>query len=267
MKKQEYQTGFQRLEKRWTDTNERYMNALLAVKENFSGFTKKDGFNPARPDKLSAAQKHQIRRYYNTLTEYTEGGQVYKMKASELPKEIKKFGKKGFDAVKQSAQMTYGRKRAKFAFIPFDGENIPKIKLYNGTPVFVNEKIGYMKMPIFIGAKGLAQDPQGAIMHAMGKAAAADFYKIMAGKHEVTVKSGLGKAADIETLAAQVDYLMEKYAIGNVKENHVWNNWLLGVNAYYGISPTKYDQYSNAAREAWREKVKKENAKARKVRK
>jgi len=177
-----YRSGFERLSRLWPDTDVRYANALQAVKENFSGFTKKEGY--ARPDRLTDNQKKQIRRYYNLLSEYTEGGPVYKMSPSELPKSIKKGGRKNVEAVMKAAQMPQGRKRSKFIFIKYDGETIPKVKVRNNSPVFVNDRFGYSKEVIELNKYALAQDAEQTIYSIAPLVHGARFFRIINGRHE-----------------------------------------------------------------------------------
>lgn len=258
-----YRSGFERLSRIWTDTDERYMNALLAIKDNFTGFTKKAGYDPSHPEKLTASQKHQIRRYYNTLTEYSEGGPVYKMKPSELPKEIKQYKEKGTEAVKRAAQMHHGRKRSKFIFLKYDGENIPKISIRNGAPVFENVQMGYSYETIELNKKALAVKPMDTVKAIAPLTQGAKFYRIMAGKHEFY------NAADLTSLGNKIIQLQGKYQVGN----HAWENWLHGVKAYYTVGNVKAKDvinYENKYKQSYKElqqKIKRENAKLRTKRK
>lgn len=255
-----YQSGFERLSKRYSDTNERYMNAILTLKENFTGFTKKAGFDPSHPEKLSPANRRQIRRYYNTLTEYTEGQPVYKMKPSELPKEIKQ-AKNGLDAVKRAVQMRHGRKRSKFIFIKYDGENIPRVGVRNNAPVVINDVIGYARETIEINPKALAVDPVGTILSIGPDVEGAKFFRIMAGRHDFY------NAGDLNTLSKKIVQLQGKYQMGS--GNHAWDNWLHGFVAYYSDKAKAKDiiNYESRVKADFRERVKRENEKAKRKRK
>lgn len=255
-----YQSGFERLSRQWTDTNERYMNALLAVKDKFSGFLKKDGYNPSRPDKLSANQKHQIRRYYNLLTEYTEGQPVYIMPPSELPKKIKQGGRKNIEAVMKAAQMHSGRKRAKVIFVKFDGENIPKVGIRNNAPTFINYAMGYEKETIELNQDALADNPRETIMSIAPLVEGASFFRIIAGRHEIGNQKSTGTAGDLEVLARQVIYYQNKYQTGN----HAWENWLFGVTAYYGIAPSKLSKYEAQVKSQYKDEIEQEKRRLRK---
>ena len=204
-----YRSGFERLSRIYSDTNERYMNALLAVKENFNGFTKKAGFDPSRPDRLTQAQRHQIRRYYNLLTEYTEGGPVYKMAPSELPKKIRQGGRKNVEQVMKAAQMPEGRKRAKYIFMKYDGKNIPKVEVKNGAPVFVNEAFGYAKEIIELNKVELARDPHATINSIAPLVEDARFFRIVNGRHEFY------NTTSLKLLGDKVYQLQQKYFQGN----------------------------------------------------
>jgi hypothetical protein len=253
-----YRSGFEKLSRLYSDTDERYMNALLTLKENFSGFTKKAGYDPSHPEKLTPARKKQIRRYFNTYTDLTEGRQSYKMKPSELPVEIKQ-SKNGIEATKRAAQMRTGRKRSKYIFIKYDGENIPTVKIRNGAPVFVNEKLGIAREIIELNKVALAQDPIGTIMSIESLTYGAKFYRILSAEHEFY------NAGTLSQLAKKVVELQNKYQIGN----HAWQNWLDGVIAYYSdtLNARQIINHENKAKQDFRKRVKRENAKARSKRK
>jgi hypothetical protein len=253
-----YRSGFERLSAIWTDTDERYGNALRAVRENFSGFAQKDGYKA--PSRLSDAQRRQIRRYYNLLREYTEGGPVYKMTPSELPKAIKAGGRRNVEAVMKAAQMPQGRKRAKYIFIKYDGETIPKVRVRDNVPVFVNDRFGYEKEVIELNKFALATDPEGTIHSIAPLTKGAKFYRIVNGRHEFY------NAADLGTLADKVVELQQKYAIGTPDS---WEKWLYGVAAYYSDTKNALQiiQHQRETTDAFKERIKRESAKVRRKRK
>ena len=255
-----YRSGFERLSRVWQDTDVRYANALQAVKENFSGFTKKAGYDHGRPDKLTDSQKKQIRRYYNLLSEYTEGGPVYKMAPSELPRSIKKGGRKNVEAVMRAAQMPQGRKRAKFIFIKYDGETIPKVSVKNNSPVFVNDRFGYSKEIIELNKIALATDAEGTILSIAPLVEGARFFRIVNGRHEFF------NAADLPTLARKVNELQQKYAIGTPDS---WDKWLHGVAAFYSDkqSIANIINHERQAKDAFKKRIMKETARVRRIRK
>lgn len=253
-----YISGFEKLARHTQDTDERYMRALLLLKENFTGFTKRNGFDPSHPEKLTPANKRQIRRYYNTLTELSEGQPVYKMETKELPKNIPRT-EKNINAIKRAAQMKHGATRSKYIFVKYDGENIPKVEIRKGAPVFVNEKVGYARETILLNKKLLAVDPIGTV-NSVGKLTeGAKFYRIIAGRHEFF------NAKDLNTLGKKVVQLQHKYNSGN----HAWENWLDGVMAFYSdeLRPQAIINYEAKVKEDFRSRVKRENAKARRKRK
>jgi len=253
-----YRSGFERLSAIYPETAIRYANALQAVRENFSGFGVKDGFTKQRT--LSDAQRKQVRRYYNLLSEYTEGGPVYKMTPSELPKLIKKGGRKNIETVMKAAQMPKGRKRAKYIFIKYDGETIPKVRVRNNVPVFVNDRFGYEKEIIELNKFALASDPEGTIYSIAPLTQGARFYRIANGRHEFY------NAADLGTLADKVKQLQEKYAIGTPDG---WNNWLYGVAVYYSGSKNALEiiQHERDTKDAFKERIKRETARVKRARK
>jgi len=255
-----YRSGFERIGRYYPETNDRYAVALKAVKENFTGFTNREGYDAKRPEKLTPAQRHQIRRYYNLLTEYTEGAPVYKMTTSELPKAITKGGKKNIDAVMRAAQMPEGRKRAKYIFVKYDGDTIPKVRVKNGVPVFVNDKFGYEKEIIELNKYALAVDAKATIHSIAPLVKGAKFFRIVNGRHEFF------NAADLGTLARKVSELQQKYAIGT-KDG--WDKWLHGVAAFYSDSKdfAQIINHESKAKHDYREKVKRESAKLRRKRK
>ena len=255
-----YRSGFERLTTYWPETDTRYANALRAVRDSFSGFSRKDGYDATKPHRLTENQKRQIRRYYNLLSEYTEGGPVYKMAPSELPKSIKKGGRHNIEQVMKAAQMPQGRKRAKYIFIKYDGETIPKVRVKNGAPVFINEKFGYEKEVIELNTQALAEDARGTIHSIAPLVTGARFFRIVNGRHEFF------NAADLETLARKVEQLQQKYAIGT-KDS--WDRWLYGVAAYYsdtrGIA--EIINHQRESKELFRERIKRETEKLRRKRK
>lgn len=234
------------------------MNALFAVKDVFSGFTKKAGFDPSHPEKLTAAQKQQIRRYYNLKTEYTEGQPVYLAKFSELPKEIK-TAKNGKDAAMRAAQMYAGRKRSKFIFVKYDGENIPRFAVRNNAPVIVNDAIGYAKEVFELSKDALATDPVGTIKSLEPLTEGAQFYRILVGRHDFYN----GKTLDV--VARKVVQLQNKYDSGN----HAWENWLVGVSAYYSdkVPAQAIINYERSVKDTFKARVKKERAALMRARK
>ena len=227
-----YRTGFERLG-RIAQGHAKYEIALEAVKNHFIGFTNANGYDLKRVDKLSDAQKHQIRRYYNMLTEYTEGGPVYKMKQSELPRKIKRTAK-NIDKVKRAAQMHEGRKRSKYIFIRHDGSDVPEIGIRNGVPVIINKKLGYYRETIEINKKALADDAEGTIKYVLDNTVDPDYkyIKIIAGKQTVGAYKGT------ESLTSAVIKLQNKY--NDPDANNYYGNWLDGISVYYSdrkVSP------------------------------
>lgn len=253
-----YRSGFERLAQFWPDTDLRYANALQAVRENFTGFGTRDGYKKQRP--LTDNQKKQIRRYYNLLSEYTEGGPVYKMAPSELPTKIKKGGRRNVEQVMKAAQMPYGRKRAKFIFIKYDGETIPRIDVKNGSPVFVNDRFGYQKEVIELNKMALAEDAESTIHSIAPLVEGARFFRIINGRHEFF------NAADLGTLAAKVLELQQKYAIGSADS---WDRWLYGVAAFYStnMNAAQIINHERRAKDDFKKRVKREAAKVRRKRK
>ena len=228
-----YRSGFERLSRVWTDIDERYMNAMLAVKENFKGFTKRAGYDPSHPEKLSAAAKKQIRRYYNLLSDYTEGGPTYKLKPSELPKTIKR-NKKNIDAVMRSALMHEGKKRSKYIFVPYDGETIPQVIVKNNVPLFYNASKNYAREIIELNHRALSDDVMSTIHDAVNRAPDAKYYRVVGGdagrfNEFYGAKGSIAVAASANILAHYVANLMTKYNSGN----HDWRHWLFGIAAYY----------------------------------
>lgn len=255
-----YRSGFERLSQFFPDTSERYSAALKAVRDGFSGFTRKDGFDATKPERLTDAQRHQIRRYYNLLSTYMEGGPVYKMPPSELPARIRKGGRKNVEAVMRAAQMPQGRKRAKYIFIKYDGETIPKVSIRNGSPVFVNDRMGYSKETIELDQFALALNPRETILGLAPLVEGARFFRIINGRHEFY------NAGDLRTLARKVEELQQKYAIGTPDS---WEKWLHGVAAFYSdnMKATEIVRHITDSNEKFKEKIKRENRKLKRKRK
>ena len=161
---QKYHSGFERLSRRQPNTNDRYTEAILAIRENFNGFDEFNGYDIDNIDNLTDAQKKQIRRYYNTLTEYTKGGPVYKMLPDELPDEVLGGGRRNIEQVMKAAQMRVGRKKAKYIFIRFDGESIPEVKIRQGNEIaFVSRHFGYERTFLPLRAIDLVKDATSTI--------------------------------------------------------------------------------------------------------
>jgi hypothetical protein len=257
MRAKKYRSGFEKLSRQYSDTNERYMVAMIAIKENFTGFTKKAGYDQSHPEKLSESQKRQIRRYYNNLSEFVDRGPVYRVKPSELPPEIKKH-KNGVDAVMRAAQMQHGRKRSKYIYVRYDGANKPQIAVRNGSPVFVDARTGYMKEFIPAPAMALATDPDGFIRSLSGVTEGANFYRIANGLHEFYY------AKDLGSLVNQVKHLQAKYAIGSADS---WDKWLTGFFAVYGIKSAEYSAAMLKGKDEFYKRIKAEKKKLARKRK
>ncbi len=182
------------------------------------------------------------------------------MPPSELPKEIKKGGRKNVEAVMKAAQMPQGRKRAKFIFIKYDGETIPRVSVRNGSPVFVNDRMNYVKEVIELNKFALAENATDTILAVAPLVKGARFFRILNGRHE------FGNSADLETLAEKVEILQQKYAIGT-KDS--WDRWLHGVAAYYSdmLNAGQIIQHQAESKQAFKERIKRESAKVRRNRK
>jgi hypothetical protein len=226
----EYVSGFERLSIAYPETLERYSVAIMAIKERFSGFNVKDGFNSKCPDKLTQAQRLQVRRYYNALTQYREGGFTYEMRPSELPAKIKKGGPKNIEAVMRAAGMHTGRKRAKVIFVKFDGENIPRIGVRAGSPVFIDKHTGYTREVIELNKKALALDPRGTVLSIKEHTKGALMYRVgnISGNDHYDTKNAVAAASDLPKLAEEIIRLQNEY------KN--WGSWLTGAVAYYSDS-------------------------------
>lgn len=262
---QKYRSGFERLSSLWTDTDSRYAMALRTVKDNFTGFRNKDGYDARNPQKLTAAQRKQIRRYYNLFTSYTEGSPVYIMPVSELPKRLKK-NRHNIEATMKAVHMPEGRKRAKKLFVRYDGENVPKIGVRNNSPVVINEGFGYAREIVELNKYALAVNPVGTILDAAKHTEGAKFYRILNGAHEFYGPKGTkGGAADLRTLAYQVEKLQQKYAIGT-KDS--WERWLYGIAAYYtNKTAAEVIVYQRDTTKAFKARLKAESEKIRRKRK
>jgi len=249
-----------RLERQFPNVHNRYAAAIEAIRENFTGFEIFNGYDSENPQILTDAQRKQVRRYYNTLTEYVEGGPVYKMSPEELPDEILQVGRKGVENVMKSAQMRVGRKKSKFIFIRFDGDSIPEVSIRNGNPVFINKKFGYEKEFIELNPFNLAKNAIDTILQTKKLVDGASYFVIANGRHELPYA-----AADLESLADQVIRLQQKYGI-NTKDN--WQRWLTGFHAYYSNrNQPDTINYIRKSKEKFKDRVKRENAKLKKKRK
>ena len=254
-----YRSGFERAARMWPDTNERYKNTLRAVRGSFNGFTKQDGYDSARPENLTAAQRRQIRRYYNLLTTYTEGGPTYKMPPSKLPAAIKKGGRHNVEQVMRAAQMPQGRRRAKYIFIKYDGKNIPKVGIKNGAPIFINSAFGYAKEFIELNPISLATDPIGTILSVAPLVEDARYFRIGNERHEFY------NTTSLKILARKIIELQGRYDTGA----HDWRLWLTGIIAIYSAdrTPSEIINYERAYKDEFRARVKREQAKLRQQRK
>lgn len=182
------------------------------------------------------------------------------MAPSELPKKIKQGGRKNVEAVMKAAQMPEGRKRAKFIFIKYDGETIPRVDVKNGSPVFVNDRFGYQKEIIELNKAALAQDAEGTIKSIAPLVKGAQFFRIVNGRHEFF------NAGDLTTLARKVNELQQKYAIGTADS---WDRWLHGVAAFYSdtMNASGIINHERKAKDDFKKRVQKEVAKLRRKRK
>jgi len=254
-----YRSGFERLAKQFQNTDRRYSEAILAIRENFNGFEEFNGYDLDHVESFTDAQKKQVRRYYNTLTEYTEGGPVYKMAPDELPEEILAGGRRDVEQVMKAAQMREGRKKAKFIFIRFDGDSIPEVSLRDKEIVFVNNHFGYEKAFIPLPSKELARNARATIESLGPHVEGARYFRIANGRHEFYT------ASDLKALANEVIRLQNRYAIGS-KDS--WTRWLSGILVYYTDKPIKQTiNYITRSKESFKKRVKRESAKVRNKRK
>lgn len=219
-----YRSGFERLGKYYPDKAERYSQALKIVRENFTGFEIFNGYDDV--EQLTEAQQRQIRRYFNLFSSYTEGGPVYRMKPSELPKRARS-SRKNIEKVMQAAQMREGRKRSRFVFIRYDGVNKPKVKLRGDTPVFTVGKVGehpYTKEFIPLSPLALATDARQTIM------SLADYVHGFKLLRVANVSQEFYGSGSLKLLADYIERLQAKYAIGTKND---WRRWLTGIMVYY----------------------------------
>jgi len=255
-----YRSGFERLAKQFQNTDRRYSEAILTIRENFNGFEEFNGYDLDHVDSLSDSQKKQIRRYYNTLTEYTEGGPVYKMAPDELPEEILAGGRRGVEQVMKAAQMGTGRKKAKYIFVNFDGDQIPQVSLRGNEIVFVNKHFGYEKAFLPLPAKDLARNAKGVIESLAPDVIGARYFRIANGNHKE-----FGNFSDLGALSNEIIRLQNRYAIGS-KDS--WTRWLSGILVYYTDKPIKQTiNYITRSKESFKKRVKRESAKVRNKRK
>jgi hypothetical protein len=160
----------------------------------------------------------------------------------------------------RAAQMPQGRKRAKYIFIKYDGETIPKVSIRNGSPVFVNDRMGYSKETIELDQFALALNPRETILGLAPLVEGARFFRIINGRHEFY------NAGDLRTLARKVEELQQKYAIGTPDS---WEKWLHGVAAFYSdnMKATEIVRHITDSNEKFKEKIKRENRKLKRKRK
>ena len=248
-----YRTGAERLAAFEPDTLKRYVIMLENVRANFTGFEDFNGFDADYIDKLSESQKKQLRRYYNTLTRYLEGGQVHKIRTTELPKAIRDAGEKGLDAVKRAAQMGQYRKRAKFVFIHWKSPTKPRVKLAadGATPMFVDSKMQLSQAFIEIHPEAFITAWEELRQELKEQTKGASFLKIANAQHELPYTT-----TSVDLLLKEVSRLQTKYSN--------WAKWLAGVKVYYSDRPLKETlETIKFNKEAFREKIKKGQAKAR----
>lgn len=246
---EKYASGFTRLARWYPLLDDRYAMALKVVKENFSGFSTRDGF-PRTYKGMSEAQRRQVRRYYNLTMKYVERGPVYKMPFAELPKQIRS-NRKNIESVMHAAQMSEGSKRAKHIFIMYDGTNIPKVKVENNRPVFVYERLGLVRETIEFNIQELVLDPAGAVnaVDMYAKQNAGDRrvtrYRILNGEHEFFTPNE-SSARDAATLLDKIQILMHKYPVGSSDD---YTRWLRGVAIYYADDVRDVSRYQKGVRE------------------
>lgn len=252
-----YRSGVERLAAFEPDTLKRYTVMLENVRANFTGFEDFNGYDPDYIDKLSDSQRKQIRRYYNTLTKYLEGGQVHKIRVTELPKAIRDMGVKGVDVVKRAAQMGQYRGRAKFIFLHWKSPTKPRIKIADDgiTPVFVDRKMGLTQAFIEIHPEAFITAWEELRAELIEQTEGASFLKIANGHYELPYTTN-----SVELLLKEVSRLQKKYSN--------WSKWLTGVKVYYSDKPLKQTlEAIKANKEAFRDRIKKGQAKARAKRK
>jgi hypothetical protein len=252
-----YRTGFERLAALEKDKRKRYAVALKNVRQNFKGFEDFNGYDEDYIDSLSESQLKQIRRYYNTLTRWMEGGQIYKIRVAELPKAIRDKGEKGIDAVKRAAQMGERRNRARFVFLKSHTKTKPRVKLAGDgiTPVFVDNEFGLERAFIEIHPQAFMTAFEELRTELKEKTEGATFFKIANVRHELPYTT------------TSVDLLLKKIKEYQTKYDS-WKRWLTGINVYYspqGVKKT--NEYITHNKKDFLARIEKGRRKAKKKRK
>ena len=248
-----YRTGAERLAAFEPDTLKRYAIMLENVRANFTGFEDYNGYDADYIDRLSDSQRKQLRRYYNALSRYIEGGQVHKIRLTELPKAIRNKGTKGVDAVMRAAQMGHYRGRAKFIFLHWKSPSKPRVKIADDglTPIFVDKKMGLSQAFIEIHPESYILAWEQLRDELKEQTKGASFMKIANGNYELPFMT-----TNVDLLMDEISRLQSKYSN--------WSKWLTGVKVYYSDKPIKQTlETIKANKEAFRERIKKGQAKAK----
>ena len=220
-KSDQHLTGVQRLAKRVRNVDDRYSIMLQALRHNADGFSIKDGFPRVdRIHKLTEAQRHKIRRYYNEL-DILSFKLTYKLPKSELPKKLQ--NDEGFNLVKRASQQFKYRQKWKYAFVPYDGANKPQIIMHDGAVAFRDRQTGVVREVIELNQRALAIDPIGTVNGIADLVKGANKFRIICGNAEYQ------RFGDLYSIGRGIVELQNKYASGN----HAWENWLFGISAYF----------------------------------
>lgn len=239
-----YRSGFERLQAVEPDKAKRYSVALSALRKMFTGFEDYNGYDSDYIDQLSESQQKQIRRYYNTLTEWTEGGNTYKIKKTELPKAIRDQGDKGIDKVKIAAGMGQRRGRAKFILVKIHGKK-PRVKVSDdGSILFVDREFGIGKQFIQIHPLAITEYPDELLEELKIKTQGAQLYRV-----------NIGSNHELGVTFTRIDDALKEIEKKSLKYKN-WRDWINGINAYYSDKSIKTTvDYLISNKEAYKSKV------------
>jgi hypothetical protein len=198
------------------------------------------------------SQKAKVRRYYEEITALRNRPyQVYRPRRADRLRPAQQFA--------QHEKLLPG---IKVAFIPTDGKSKVRLR-FRGKGDIVAKSEHVSISSVELSRRGLAGDTERYVRGRISSNPAKNF-TIQAGRYEIPVPYLP------DSVPAAVLRLVERYGGPQLsdpeeRENHNWQNWLFGLNAYHFENQSDIEEYLNGKRETIKSQ-KRERDRARKRR-
>ncbi len=190
--------------------------------------------------KPTAAEKSRVNKYYRLLYGYkrrSDGEHIpglavgakfpYRTKSTKILRLAQAYGS------------TRHNKYIKVAFVPWDGENKPKLRIKNGRvedrQTFLTRRIIPFSEPLTL------ENVDEVVGEAIAREKGIQAFNVMSGDQGFEpMEKGFGTASP-ELTTDLVRQYMDKY--DNEKDGHHYTEWLFGLVGYSFQNQTKFDDY------------------------